>query len=74
MKKPKMMFKNFIPNHETKFGDGVGNTMCSRIYLLGKKICISPDHEQEINKRIGMRWSAFGSQHNVMHSNLLPSL
>ena len=68
MKKTKMMFSNFIGDHEIKIHDKVIEGVQYYIYL-GQKIGACRDYEKEIN-RIGMGWSAFVRQHNVMKSNL----
>ncbi len=41
---------------------------------LGQMVKANPEHEKEIRRRIGMRWSALGKQNLVMNSNLPLSL
>ena len=69
MKKTKVMFNNYIPNHVIKVDDEIIERVQEYIYL-GQKISANPNHESEIKRRIGMGWSAFGKQSSVMKSNL----
>ena len=73
MKKTKVMFNNYILDHWTEIDDEVIECVQEYIYL-GQKIGACPDHEKEIKRRIGMGWNDFGKQHNVIKSNLPPSL
>ena len=56
--------------HEIKIYDEVIQCVQEYIYL-GQKIGACIDHEKEIKRRIGMGWSSFGRQHNIMKNNLL---
>ena len=69
MKKTKVMFNNYIPNHVIKVDDVMIERVQEYIYL-GQKISANPNLENEIKRRIGMGWSAFGKQSSVMKSNL----
>ena len=67
MKKTKIRFNSCILDHESKIYDDV--IECVQAYMcLRQKIGTVPDHEKELKRRIGMGWSAFGRQHNVMKS------
>ena len=74
MKKTKVIFNNYILDHEIRIDDEVIECVQEYIYLA-KKIGACPDYEKQIKKtRIGMEWSAFGTQHSVMKSNFALSL
>ena len=68
-KKINVMFSNYILDHEIKINAAVIKCVQQYIYL-GQKISARPDYEKEIKRRMGMGWSAFGRQYNVMKSNL----
>ena len=58
VKKTKLIFKNFIQDHEIKIHDEVMKCFQDYIYLR-QNIGAFPDSEKEIERRIGMGWSAF---------------
>ena len=73
MKKTKVMFNSFAQPLQIKIGDEVLECVDEYVYL-GQTVQTTPGHDYEIKRRIGMGWSAFGKQSNIMKSNLPISL
>ena len=72
--KSKVMFNNYIIDHEIKQKDEMIESG-QQYSNFRQKIGANPDLEKKIIKRrIGMEWSAVGRLHNVMKSNFPPSL
>ena len=51
MKKTKVLFNNFIRDHEIKIHDDVIECFQNYIYL-GQKISVFPSHEKEIKRKV----------------------
>ncbi len=67
MNKIKAMFNNQLPRQQIM----IGNETLKRVeeYIhLGQTVRANPEHDREIKRRIGMRWSAFGKHGNIMNS------
>ncbi len=66
MKKTKVKFNNQLAEQQIMIESG-------RIHILGTNSA-NPAHDRKIKGRIGIKWTAFGKQGDIMNSNLPLSL